>query len=98
MGSTPARHTKRAYVVYFVYILQSLRTNCFYIGTTDDLVRRFHQHQTGRSTYTCKCGPWWMTYYEIHADRSSALHREREIKHWKSSTRIQRLIAESFPP
>jgi putative endonuclease len=81
--------------MYFVYVLQSLSTNLYYIGVTDDLLRRFHQHQTGRSTFTHGRGPWWMPYYEIHPDRRTALLRERELKSWKSVSRMARLIQSS---
>ena len=42
-GSNPA--TPTTFLMFFVYILQSSSANHFYIGSTNNLIRRFHHHQ-----------------------------------------------------
>jgi putative endonuclease len=79
--------------MYFVYILQSKFTGYYYIGVTNNIIRRFKQHQSGHSRSTRKRGPWWMPYYEIYDTRKEALMREREIKNKKSAQYIKRMIA-----
>ncbi|MCK5852920.1 GIY-YIG nuclease family protein [bacterium] len=59
--------------MYFVYILQSLSTSKYYIGSTNNILRRFHQHQSGYSKSTRNRGPWFMPYYEIYKSRSEAV-------------------------
>ena len=78
--------------MYFVYILQSLSNGKFYIGSTDNILRRFYEHQAGFTKSTRNRGPWFMPYYEIHKDRSAANKRERELKRKKSSESIRRII------
>ena len=83
--------------IHFVYILQSLKSGRFYVGMTDHLIKRFHQHQRGYSIATQNRGPWWMPYYEIHPDYTSANRREREIKALKSAKSIRRIIRFTLP-
>jgi predicted GIY-YIG superfamily endonuclease len=64
----------------------------FYIGHTDDLVRRLAEHNDagrGRATHTHKHGPWVLVWSEAHGDRSSALRREKQIKGMKSAQWIR---------
>jgi len=67
--------------MYYVYILQSLKTGKLYIGHTDNLSRRLEEHNTSRGgTYTRQNGPWILVYSENHPDRPSAINRERYLK------------------
>ena len=83
--------------MYFVYVLQSRNTGRFYVGQCDHLVERFHEHQRGANFATRNRGPWWMPYYEIHATRTDALRRERQIKAKKSARSIRAIIAHGLP-
>ena len=38
--------------MYYIYILFSLKTNKYYIGSTDDLVRRIKHHNAGSTPST----------------------------------------------
>ena len=78
-----------------VYILQSLATGKYYVGSTNDLERRLSEHQRCHSPYTRGRGPWELVYHESHADLQAARKREREIKGWKSHARIDEWIARS---
>jgi len=82
--------------MYFVYILQSLRTGRFYVGQCDHLIERFHEHQRGASLSTRGHGPWLMPYYEIYPTRGEALRREREIKAKKSAESIRCIINRNY--
>ena len=78
--------------MYYVYILQSIKTNRFYIGHTDDLNRRLEEHSTGRGgQYTRQNGPWKLVYKEQHPSRSSAIKREQFLKSTKGSQDKKRL-------
>ena len=83
--------------MYYVYILQSLRTGRFYIGQCDQLIQRFHRHQAGHTPSTRNRGPWWMPYYETYATRGEAVRRERELKRKKNAQVIRELIMRSCP-
>jgi putative endonuclease len=76
----------------FVYVLESLSTGKFYIGSTLDLVRRLEQHLQHRDSYTGSRGPWKLVYQEQFADFADARERERQLKSWKSHRAIVDLI------
>jgi putative endonuclease len=78
--------------MYFVYVLQSLKSDRFYIGQTNNLIRRFHEHQIGKHKATRNRGPWCMPYYECFENRSQAVMRERKLKNMKSHRYIKNLI------
>jgi len=82
-------------MVYFVYILRSLKVGTYYIGSTQDLDERIQRHNQGRSKYTKLKRPWELAFYEEHPNRSSAMKREQEIKGHKRKTFIENLIRTS---
>jgi len=68
-------------MVFFVYIIQSVKDNSLYIGHTQDLTNRLEQHNDrDRRTYTAKRGPWRLLHYEEHQTRALAMQRERFLK------------------
>jgi predicted GIY-YIG superfamily endonuclease len=83
--------------MFWVYILQN-PNGLFYIGHTDDLAIRVANHnRTDKiaGKFTRKNGPWILAWSEKYPNRSSAMHREREIKNWKSARQIRdRLLRE----
>jgi putative endonuclease len=83
--------------LFFVYILQSITTGAFYTGHCDNLIERFHEHQSGFSKATRGRGPWWMPYYEIFHTLSEAQTRENEISSKKSSRYIRTVIYAQDP-
>jgi len=53
----------------------------FYIGSTDDVERRFAKHMQGKgASYTRSHKPLQIVYTEELLDKSSALKREHELK------------------
>ena len=73
--------------MYYIYILFSLKTNKYYVGSTEDLQRRL-KHHNGGSTPSTKAGApdWEILYTETVPDRATALKRELEIKKKKGET------------
>jgi len=82
-------------MTHFVYILQSLKDDSYYVGSTNDLEDRFKRHNEGRVNYTKSKRPWKLVYYEEHPDRSSAVQRENEIKGRKRRAFIEELVRTS---
>ena len=84
--------SNRYELMYYVYILKSLKTGKFYIGHTDNLDRRIEEHNTGRGgKYTRQNDPWIVVYKEAHPDRASAISRERYLKSTRGSLEKKRL-------
>ena len=77
---------------YVVYIIYSSQINGYYIGSTSDMNGRLRRHNSNHKGYTGKADDWKVMYMEQYSDKKSALSREREIKSWKSRTRIESLL------
>ena len=66
--------------MYFVYILKSLSARKTYVGSTDNLVRRLAEHNTGKSTFTKTFLPWKLIYSEECDSLKSVRNREKYFK------------------
>ena len=75
-----------------IYILQSLTSEKFYIGSAEDVPHRLAGHQRGQTPYTRPRGPWTLVYQEQYPTLAEAQRRERQLKSWKSHRSIQELI------
>jgi putative endonuclease len=65
---------------FFVYILQSQINNSFYKGSTDNLERRFSEHNEGKSTSTKRYAPWNLVWSTSKENRPDALILEKKLK------------------
>ena len=75
---------------FYVYILASRRNGTLYVGMTDDLVRRVWMHKEGVSPgFTKEYSVTLLVWYEVHESRESAFTRERQIKKWKRSWKLE---------
>ncbi len=75
--------------VFFVYILASRRNGTLYVGSTNDLIRRVHEHRTKAVPgFTSKYSVTRLVHFEQFADLSAAIQRERNIKHWSRAWKI----------
>ena len=52
-----------------------------YIGSTDDLKRRFSEHNSGTQKATKVFAPFKLIYYEAYVSKKDALIREKALKH-----------------
>ncbi len=78
--------------MYYVYVLQSLKDNNYYIGYTSNPDDRIRRHNTGRSVSTKNRVPFILIYQESFATRSDAMKREREIKRFKGGNNFKKLL------
>jgi len=84
-------------VVHFVYILQSLSVDRYYVGETKDVQARLILHNDdSRGTYTSKNGPWDLKRVIALTSRSEGRKVERYIKKRKSKKYIRLLISEDI--
>ena len=65
---------------HYVYLLKSKKDLLFYIGQTDNVVKRFKAHNKGRVSSTRNRIPFLLVGYEIVNSRKEALLREKELK------------------
>ena len=71
--------------MYYVYILKSQKDQKLYIGSTNDLKRRFGQHLNGQVFATKYRRPLNLIYYEAYCTEPSARQREKLLKHFGSA-------------
>ncbi|MFA6081975.1 MAG: GIY-YIG nuclease family protein [Patescibacteria group bacterium] len=76
---------------YYVYILASCKNGTLYTGVTNDLIKRVYVHKNKYSQkgFTTKYGICLLVYYEMTEDVNSAIAREKQIKNWHRSWKIQ---------
>lgn len=66
--------------MFYTYILQSQKDNKWYTGYTNDLRKRFNQHNLGRVFSTKGRGPLVLIYYEACHNEEDAKVREKFLK------------------
>jgi putative endonuclease len=82
---------------YFVYMLASKPQGTLYIGVTNDLERRIHEHREGLiAGFTKKYGVKKLVWFERHGDIHEAIAREKMLKRWRRNWKIS-LIEEDNP-
>ena len=64
----------------YVYFLESLDSEHFYVGITDDLRARLAKHNAGEVPHTSKYGPWRIRTYSAFDDATRAVAFERYLK------------------
>lgn len=78
---------------YTVYILYSPTLDKFYVGyTAEPIGERLRRHLTNHHGFTSKAKDWRVVYQEKFDTKKLASQREREIKSWKSKSRIISLV------
>lgn len=66
--------------IWYTYLLQSKKDKRWYTGCTDDLRKRFKQHNDGLVTSTKGRGPFITIYCEACLNKDDAFARERYLK------------------
>lgn len=67
--------------MHYVYLLKSLNSDFIYVGSTQDLKKRFEQHNKKTEISTKTHAPYKLVYYEAYQSKKDALIREKKLKH-----------------
>ncbi len=67
-------------LMFYTYVIESGKSGRLYTGSTNDLRKRFNQHNAGESTWTKKGMPWKLIYYEACLNEDDAKSREKYLK------------------
>jgi len=79
-----------------VYILASERREALYIGVTSDLVKRIWEHKTNAGEgFTKRYVIHQLVWYELHPTMESAIKREKALKHWNRSWKLELIEADN---
>ena len=65
---------------YFVYILRSLQNGDLYVGSTEDVIKRFFLHNSGKVKSTKAYRSWELLEKRGCSSRSQAVRLERFLK------------------
>ncbi len=76
----------------FVYILKSLKTNRFYIGSTINFEKRFNKHQLGYVKSTKNGRPWKKLLVQKYNSIKQAKMIEYRLKKLKRKDYIEKII------
>jgi putative endonuclease len=69
--------------VFFVYILTNAHRNVFYVGVTNDLIRRVFEHKNKLvKGFSYKYNVDSLVYYEAFGSIELAILHEKRIKRW----------------
>jgi putative endonuclease len=80
-----------------VYTLASRRNGTLYTGVTRYPAQRVWQHKQGLVRgFTKKYGVHLLVYVELHETMPAAIEREKQIKEWKRSWKLE--LIESVNP
>ncbi|MFA6416267.1 MAG: GIY-YIG nuclease family protein [Candidatus Paceibacterota bacterium] len=67
--------------MFYTYILQSKKNGRKYVGSTEDLKRRFREHNSGQGgKYTSNNRPLVLIYYESYVNKKDAENAEKFYK------------------
>jgi len=74
---------------YYVYIMASKKDGTLYIGITNNLIRRAHEHKNDLvEGFTKKYDIHNLVYYAQHNDIYTAIDREKKLKKWNRQWKI----------
>jgi putative endonuclease len=81
---------------FYVYILASRKHGTLYIGITNDIIRRVHEHKLKLVPgFSAKYAVDKLVYFEIFDDPTAAIAREKELKKWRRDWKIELIESEN---
>ena len=84
---------------FHVYIITNSTKSVLYTGFTNDLTQRITEHYMNKGTiksFTGKYHCYYLLYYEHYQYVNNALAREKEIKGWTRTKKLE-LITSANP-
>jgi len=84
-------------IMFYMYVLRSIIDKNLYIGSTNDLRRRFKDHNNGKVYSTKKRKPFELIYYEAYKSEKDARKREHNLKlRSRAFAQLKKRIQESL--
>ena len=72
-----------------VYIMTNYLNTTFYVGVTNNLIRRVLEHKTKQNNgFTSKYNLNKLVYFELSESIEVAINREKQLKNWKRDWKI----------
>ena len=67
-------------IMYFVYIIKSLKDGSYYTGITNNLKKRLSEHNSIGTKYSSTKQPFKLIWYCMFYDKSQAFEFEKYLK------------------
>lgn len=84
--------------MFYVYVLQNKLKEQIYVGSTNDLIRRVAEHNSGKVRSTKRYLPWILVYYEAFNTEKFARNREIKLKYNGNAMKeLKKRIGLGFP-
>lgn len=78
--------------MFIVYALKSESRNYIYVGLTNNLERRFTEHNQGKENTTRPYKPYKLLYSETYSTRPEAREREKYLKSGIGKDFLKRIL------
>jgi len=76
------------------YIMTNRPNGTLYLGVMNDIARRAHEHREGLvDGFTRRHRLKRLVWYEAHQTITSAIHREKTMKHWPRAWKVRTILA-----
>jgi putative endonuclease len=82
--------------MFFVYAIKSVDRNYIYVGLTDNVDRRFNEHQYGKNRTTKPYRPFIFFYQECFLTRIEARQREKVLKSGAGKEFLKELLTKRY--
>lgn len=80
----------------FVYVLRSLKDRKLYIGLTNDMERRFVEHNSGKNESTKPRRPFELLFYEALPSLEEAIEREKFYKSGRGREVLKKILFKTY--
>ena len=76
-------------MTYWVYVLASKPNGTLYVGVTNDLARRVHEHKSGEGgEFTRKYGVTNLVHVQPFDTARLAIEQEKRLKKWRREWKL----------
>ncbi|MFA4871993.1 MAG: GIY-YIG nuclease family protein [Patescibacteria group bacterium] len=80
----------------FVYIIQSIKSGLFYIGSSENPVKRLEQHNSGLVVATKNKGHWELRFFQEYDNMTVARKIEYKLKKLKRRDILEKIIEDKI--
>jgi putative endonuclease len=81
-------------IMFYTYVLESVKSKGLYIGSTTDIIKRLKEHNQGLNSSTKSARPWKIIYCEVCLNEKDVKRRENYFKTTQGKRLLKRRIKE----
>lgn len=84
---------------YFVYIVTNFSKTVLYTGVTNNIEQRLKEHYLNKGNASTFAGKFWcynLIYFERFQYVNDAIAREKQIKSWSRSKKMELICSENL--